>query len=69
MSPEYVLEVSCALHAPALVRLELRTVDHRWICMTLEQMYNKTAPKIVVFAPNCWETLTEFSRHNNRMGI
>jgi hypothetical protein len=33
----------------------------------LEQMYLKTASKIFVFAPNCWETSTEFSRHNSRM--
>ena len=32
---------------------------------TLEQMYLITAPKISVFAPNCWETLTEFSCHNS----
>jgi hypothetical protein len=36
--------------------------------LSLEQMYLKTAPKILVFAPNCWETLTEFSRHYSRTG-
>jgi len=29
-------------------------------------MYLITAPKILVLAPNCWETLTEFTRHKSR---
>jgi hypothetical protein len=32
----------------------------------LEQMYMKTATNFFVLEPNCWETLTEFIRYNNR---
>jgi hypothetical protein len=32
----------------------------------LEQMYMKTAINFFVLEPNCWETLTEFLRYNNR---
>jgi len=35
--------------------------------MVLEQMYLIPASKILVLAPNCWETLTEFSRHKSRI--
>ena len=33
--------------------------------MFLEQMYLIPTLKILVLAPNCWETMTEFSRHNS----
>src|SRR5713226_7651337 len=42
--------------------------DHQSVTPTgylKEQMHLKTTPKISVFAPNCWETLTEFSCHNS----
>src|SRR6516165_3699846 len=71
-SPEYFIEQRCAEYTSARsctlddsAGSTTSPLEHH---LALEQMYLKIAPKIVVFAPNCWETLTEFSRHNSRTG-
>src|SRR6266700_3269811 len=56
-------DTPCTRKAPAVKLLSPK--DDR---TTLEQMYLITVLKISVLAPNCWETLTEFSCYKNRTG-
>jgi hypothetical protein len=55
--------IHCTRRTPAVKRLSPK--DHR---TTQAQMYQITAPKIFVLAPNFWETMTEFSSYNSRKG-